>query len=69
VLAVFSAAFVNGKEGMEHRIKKGVVGGIDYSADITTFGKDPEQVVTYVEAHDNHTLWDKLELNFIHKIT
>lgn len=54
--------FVNGKEGMEHRIKKGVVGGIDYSADIATFGKDPEQVVTYVEAHDNHTLWDKLEL-------
>lgn len=24
--------------------------------------QDPEQVLTYVEAHDNHTLWDKLEL-------
>ncbi|OCA91315.1 type I pullulanase [Bacillus sp. FJAT-27225] len=54
--------FVNGKQGMELRIKKGIVGGIRYSDEINTFADDPEQTVTYVEAHDNHTLWDKLLL-------
>ncbi|WP_257958580.1 type I pullulanase [Bacillus sp. V3-13] len=54
--------FVNGKPGMEQRMKKGIVGGISYDDTIKTFAADPEQTVTYVEAHDNHTLWDKLEL-------
>ncbi|QEL85271.1 type I pullulanase [Bacillus mycoides] len=53
--------FVNGKENMEDRIKKGVTAGIDYDTNSSTY-QDPEQVLTYVEAHDNYTLWDKLEL-------
>ncbi|MEK0221275.1 type I pullulanase [Bacillus proteolyticus] len=53
--------FVNGKQNMEDRIKKGITAGIDYDANTSTY-QDPEQVLTYVEAHDNHTLWDKLEL-------
>ncbi|PEL81269.1 type I pullulanase [Bacillus wiedmannii] len=53
--------FVNGKENMEDRIKKGIMAGIDYDVNSSTY-QDPEQVLTYVEAHDNHTLWDKLEL-------
>ncbi|MFF2880230.1 type I pullulanase [Bacillus toyonensis] len=53
--------FVNGKENMEDRIKKGITAGIDYDTKSSTY-QDPEQVLTYVEAHDNHTLWDKLEL-------
>ncbi|MGE7935544.1 type I pullulanase [Bacillus paramycoides] len=53
--------FVNGKQNMEDRIKKGITAGIDYDINSSTY-KDPEQVLTYVEAHDNHTLWDKLEL-------
>ncbi len=53
--------FVNGKEGMENFIKQGIAAGVDYPDAMATY-KDPEQVVTYVEAHDNHTLWDKLEL-------
>ncbi|PEQ04520.1 type I pullulanase [Bacillus wiedmannii] len=53
--------FVNGKENMEDRIKKGITAGIDYDTNSSTY-KDPEQVLTYVEAHDNHTLWDKFEL-------
>lgn len=53
--------FVNGKQNMEDRIKKGITAGIDYDTNSTTY-QDPEQVLTYVEAHDNHTLWDKLEL-------
>ncbi|PEU70002.1 type I pullulanase, partial [Bacillus cereus] len=53
--------FVNGKENMEDRIKKGITAGIDYDINSSTY-QDPEQVLTYVEAHDNHTLWDKLEV-------
>lgn len=53
--------FVNGKDNMEDRIKKGITAGIYYDTNSSTY-KDPEQVLTYVEAHDNHTLWDKLEL-------
>ncbi|MEK3797239.1 type I pullulanase [Peribacillus sp. FSL H8-0477] len=53
--------FVNGKQGMEDIIKKGIAGGINYDNSLATY-KDPQQVVTYVEAHDNHTLWDKLAL-------
>lgn len=53
--------FVNGKENMEDRIKKGITAGIDYDTNSSTY-QEPEQVLTYVEAHDNHTLWDKLEL-------
>ncbi|MFN4213605.1 type I pullulanase [Exiguobacterium sp.] len=54
--------FINGKDGLENRIKTGIVGEIDYNAEIKGFAKDPTQAITYVEAHDNHTLWDKLEL-------
>ncbi|TBX74035.1 type I pullulanase [Bacillus mycoides] len=53
--------FVNGKQNMEDRIKKGITAGINYDTNSSTY-QDPEQVLTYVEAHDNHTLWDKLEL-------
>ncbi|PTM54697.1 type I pullulanase [Desmospora activa] len=56
------AGFVNGKPGMEREIRRGIVGGIAYSEELSTFATSPDQTVTYVEAHDNHTLWDKLEL-------
>lgn len=55
--------FINGKEEVELTIKKGIVGGIHYNDIINSFGNiEPDQVVTYVEAHDNLTLWDKLKL-------
>lgn len=56
------AGFINGKPGMEREIQRGIVGGIDYSEELSTFALFPDQTVTYVEVHDNHTMWDKLEL-------
>ncbi|NPC93184.1 type I pullulanase [Bacillus sp. WMMC1349] len=53
--------FVNGKQGQEKLIQQSIAAGIDYDRSIATY-EDPDQVVTYVEAHDNHTLWDKLQL-------
>lgn len=53
--------FVNGKVQSEIDIKKGIVGGIDYSSDIKTWGKiEPVQSINYAEDHGNNTLWDKL---------
>ncbi|MCP3738991.1 type I pullulanase [Rossellomorea sp. BNER] len=53
--------FINGKSGMEETIQRGIGAGMNYSDEIATY-RDPEQVITYVEAHDNLTLWDKLAL-------
>ncbi|MBK5458502.1 type I pullulanase [Peribacillus sp. TH27] len=51
--------FINGKPGMEDIIKKGIAGGLKYDDHIATY-QNPAQVINYVEAHDNYTLWDKL---------
>ncbi|MFT5875375.1 MAG: pullulanase [Clostridium sp.] len=55
--------FVSGKANVEADLKKGIVGGIEYSSTIKTWGKiEPAQSVNYVESHDNNTLWDKLRV-------
>ena len=64
--SVFDAAdtgYVNGKPGMEQEIARGVrawsgaaEGGSRLYAD------NPDRIITYVTAHDNHTLWDKLKV-------
>lgn len=55
--------FVNGKDGMSSLVFSGIVAGIEYN-DISTWGNiEPSQSVTYVEAHDNNTLLDKLKLS------
>ena len=57
--------FVNGRPELAAEIKKGLAAGFAKGFlydEKTAAYKDPEQVVTYVEAHDNHTLWDKLLL-------
>lgn len=70
--SVFEAGdrgFATGKEGQEERIKAGVVGatdypGIDWGATGTDIQKpwtsSPSQAINYVSAHDNLTLWDKI---------
>ncbi len=52
--------FVSGKPGLEDQVKQGIAGGMDYDDQIATY-EDPGQVVSYVEVHDNLTLWDKLK--------
>jgi pullulanase len=61
IFDVEAKGFVNGKVQSEINIKKGIVGGIEYSSDIKTWGKiEPVQSINYAEAHNNNTLWDKL---------
>ncbi|CAM4250662.1 pullulanase [Bacillus manliponensis] len=49
--------FVNGNVTKLQQIQSGVIAEMNSGN-----YNDPEQVITYVEAHDNHTLWDKLLL-------
>jgi len=50
--------FISNYPGLEENMKKGIcAGGYDQS---TASFTSPNQVVVYAEAHDNHTLWDKL---------
>jgi pullulanase len=52
--------FVMGSVGKEIKIKRGVVGSINYDNKlIADFAYSPEQTINYVACHDNHTLWDK----------
>ncbi|EIT86495.1 pullulanase, type I [Fictibacillus macauensis ZFHKF-1] len=53
--------FVNGQSHKEAAIKEGIKAGIDYPSSIASY-QQPTQVISYVEAHDNLTLWDKLTL-------
>ncbi|MDO4332850.1 MAG: type I pullulanase [Eubacteriales bacterium] len=50
--------FVNGKEGMEDKIRSSVLAWCDQKGGYRPHG--PGQVISYVSAHDNYTLWDKL---------
>lgn len=61
--------FVNGGVGMEESVECGLVGAcehdqVDYNQVIYTqrpWAGEPAQSINYVEAHDNLTLWDKLQ--------
>ena len=61
--SLYEKGFLNGGQNKETDVKKTIVGGIKYSEAINTWGDvNPNQVVNYVECHDNHTLYDKLKL-------
>ncbi len=70
VFTKLDKGFVNGGTGLEESIKFGIVasvqhGGINYTKvkySKFPYASSPTQIVTYVEAHDNLTLWDKLLL-------
>ena len=71
-----SGGFVNGGKGLEERIAKGAAAGryidsmdskdsIDSKDSLEALScelKAASQAITYVSAHDNHTLWDKLTI-------
>lgn len=56
--------FVNGGEGLNRAVACSVMGwlkGGDYTP------KGPGQIISYVSAHDNYTLWDKLVYTLMDK--
>lgn len=55
--------YASGKEGMENNIKICVSGSIDFNNNIKGMFGGPINTINYVSAHDNHTLWDKIDLS------
>ena len=61
--------FINGKAGLEESIKFGIVASTDHrqvkyrqvNYSSSPWALEPSQTITYAEAHDNLTLWDKLQ--------
>ena len=56
--------FVQGVTAWDDRVKLGIVAGVahDGISLANQFSIHPNQVINYVTAHDNNTLWDKLRL-------
>ena len=60
------SGFVNGGKISAEAVKTAMVGGVFHpqtKPDDSLWTDTPLQTVNYVEAHDNHTLWDKLALS------
>lgn len=63
-------AFVNGQKGFEEGIKFGVVASVEHDQidyekvqySKKSWANEPYQTITYVSAHDNYTLWDKISI-------
>ena len=48
--------YVSGNFHLRQRILTGLLGNADWA-------RSPEQTINYCEAHDNHTMWDKLMIS------
>ena len=63
--------FASGFEGLEESVKFGIVGAIEHpqidyeqvNYSKAPWANDPTQCINYVSCHDNHTLWDRLQLS------
>lgn len=55
--------YISGKCGLEEKIKECAAGCIDYYNTGKSLFNTPDQVINYVSAHDNNTLWDKLNFS------
>jgi pullulanase len=66
-----SKGFVNGAKDMEESVKFGVVGSIQHSQidykkvnySDAPWANEPWQAISYVSCHDNHTIYDKLQVS------
>lgn len=52
--------FISGGQSLESGVKKGIVAGVHYNNELSSFAVEPNQTVNFVECHDNQTLWDKI---------
>ena len=56
----FTKGYINGKFETYNDIRRGIVGSIKYNFELEDFTFKPEETINYVSAHDNLTLWDKI---------
>ena len=62
----YDIGYVSGNRHAALVLKRGLVGSVPHwqiqGAQEACWAYEPEQAVNYCEAHDNHTLWDKLSI-------
>lgn len=67
VFNIYDKGYVNGNPSAANIIKRGLSGSFPHSQlngnDEVCFAYNPTQTINYCEAHDNHTLWDKLTVS------
>lgn len=71
VFTATDAGFVSGKPDQQENIKFGIAASLQHpqiAYDKVTYSKgpwatEPHHTINYVSCHDNHTLWDRLELS------
>lgn len=71
VFTADSTGFISGNETQKESVKFGIVAAtqhpqVDYSKvnySSAPWAPQPDQCMTYVSCHDNHTLWDRLTLS------
>ena len=70
VFNIYDKGYVSGNLLTANVIKRGLAGSIPHSQlngnDEACFAYNPTQTINYCEAHDNHTLWDKLTVSAEH---
>ncbi|MBR6044031.1 MAG: type I pullulanase [Ruminococcus sp.] len=66
----YDIGYVSGNRNAALVLKRGLVGSVPHwqlkGAQEACWAYEPSQAVNYVEAHDNHTLWDKLSISAKH---
>ncbi|MCR5540746.1 MAG: type I pullulanase [Ruminococcus sp.] len=63
----YDLGFISGNRNTSSILKRGIAGSVPHyqlqDASEACWAFEPTQAVNYAEAHDNHTLWDKLKIS------
>ena len=63
----YDLGFISGNRNTASILRRGIVGSVPHNqlkdASEACWAFEPTQAVNYAEAHDNHTLWDKLKIS------
>lgn len=67
----YDKGFVNGNVNAVYTLKRGIAGSVPHwqinnLSPEACWAFEPSQAINYCEAHDNHTLWDKLAISAKH---
>ena len=62
VFDAVSPAYVNGEGAAKDSVMFGIMASTKLHGGIAPWAKEPTQTITYVSAHDNNTLFDKIQL-------
>lgn len=63
IFSTTEKGFINGKDNLENQIKFCITGCSIPTNNFESIYTSPEQSINYVSCHDNHTLWDRLQIS------